>query len=392
MAKERRTILISGGGIAGLTAALALAQTGHRIEVLERSAKFESVGAGIQISPNAFRVLADLGLEGQLKTIATVPDSIQLKHAYSGKQLAEIPLGPEATSKYGVPYLVIHRADLQDILVKACKEQPEIVLHMASETIDVAAHKNGVTALVRQPKRVNEMVGKALVVADGVGSRVRKEAMGLKPPVYSGTTAWRALVPIDAAKNGSSRENTHLWLGPDTHAVTYPVRSNRYLNVVAFTKQEFPDKSDWASVALLKAQFENWHEDFTALFKAKVRWSTWPVYETDSINPMMSGPVVAIGDAAHAMLPYAAQGAAMAIEDAVVLARQIGSHDQIELAFEAYQRERLPRIKRTMRLARSNGTIYHLKEPFSSCRDFALKFVSGSRLLDRQDWLYDWQH
>ena len=195
MAKERRTILISGGGIAGLTAALALVRTGHRIEVLERTAKFETVGAGIQISPNAFRILAELGLEQQLKSSATVPNSIQLKHARTGKQLAEIPLGPEATIRYGVPYLVIHRADLQDVLVKACKEHPDIELRMGSETLDVVAHKNGVTALARQPSGVNEIVGKALIAADGVGSRLRTEAMGLAPPVYSGTTAWRALVP-----------------------------------------------------------------------------------------------------------------------------------------------------------------------------------------------------
>ncbi len=390
MATERRTIIISGGGISGLTAALALAKTGHRIQVLERTSKPDTAGAGVQISPNAYRILANLGLERKLKTIATAPGSIELRNAQTGKQIAEVPLGYAASNRYGVPYLVGHRADIHAILVNACKDHPEIDLQMSSEVIDVVAHRNGVTALVRQLTGVNEVVGKALVVADGIGSRIRRQTLGLQRPAYSGSTAWRALVPIVGERDGATHENTHLWLGPGSHAVTYPIRSGRHLNVVAISNEEEPSKLDKPNVRILKERYADWHEDFTWVFDSKAQWSVWPLFEVNEIKPMVSGPIALIGDAAHAMLPQAAQGAAMAIEDAAVLALQVEEHDNIEQAFRAYQGARIPRIRRTMRLARTNAAIYHLKQPLSSCRDFALKFMSGQRLLARQDWLYNW--
>jgi len=387
---ERRTILISGGGIAGLSAALALVKTGHRVEVFESAEKFEPIGAGIQLSPNALRVLFDFGVERQLKMLATVPASIQMIDAQSGRQLAEIPLGRETITRYGVPYLVIHRADLHRVLLNACNDDPEIDVHMSSQVVDVVTHANGVTVLARQPSGVTEFVGSALVVADGVHSRIRSEILNLKPAVNSGFSAWRTMLPVEAAPCAACRDHTRVWLGRGAHAVTYPVRSNRYLNVVAITQSGKPG-SQFTSVDALRSQFKDWHEDFTGLFDVQTHWSAWPVYETRDVENMAFGPVVLAGDAAHAMLPFAAQGAAMAIEDAAVLAQQVAAHESVEEAFLAYQKLRVPRIRKTVRLAHANRFIYHMRGPFAYARNAALKKIPGDRLLARQDWLYNWQ-
>ncbi len=389
---DRRTILVSGGGIAGLTAALCLAESGHRVEIFEKANKFETLGAGIQLSPNALRVLFSLGLEKKLKTVATAPPAINLIDARTAQRLANVPLGHHVINRYGLPYLVIHRADLQQILVKACRSNPEIALHLGSEVMDVAPHKNGATVLVNRDDKFQEVPCRAVIVADGIWSRIRTQILGLEAPEYQGLTAWRSMIPIDENIGFSARENTELWLAKKSHAVTYPVRMGRYLNVVAIVPESDPD-GIYAkpNMERLASHFSNWHNEFAKLLDCRTRWTSWPLYQVTKLTNMAYGPIVMIGDAAHAMLPFAAQGAAMAIEDATSLALHLADNQDAPEAFMQFEKYRLPRLRKAMALAKFNRSIYHMDRPFSWFRNLGLRLIPNESLLGRQNWLYKWE-
>ena len=398
----RRTVLVAGGGIAGLNAALCLANCGFRVEVFERAEQFEPVGAGLQISPNALRVLEWLGLDNRLKMAATAPASIRILSARTGRQIAAVPLGAMAIERYGLPYLVAHRADLLQVLANACKENPDITVHMGIRVDDVVDHANGVTALGFGAARLEEFHANALVAADGVWSRLRERHFHLAPAKYSGIVAWRTLIPADTLPGSQDMENTRLYLGTDTHAVCYPVRTGRYLNVVVLTPSpaEPPGMSgNWVEsvdVSELRQYLGNWHADLLHLLDAKTAWSRWPLFGAPLRGDWHKGRVALIGDAAHAMLPFSAQGAAMGIEDGYVLARLLAGageadEDAIAGAFARYSQERKPRVRRTARLAEVNRQIYHMRQPFALARNLAMATLGGARLLARQDWLYDWQ-
>ncbi len=386
----RRKILISGGGIAGLTTALCLAKSGNRVNVFERAPTLEPLGAGIQISPNAFHVLRILGLNHELLSAGNVPEAIVMMNAVKGTKLATIPLGFHIQDKYDAPYIVIHRADLQNILFKACEENPDISISFGAEITDAAVHKNGVTALIQSSGKVEEKVGDLLIGADGVHSRVRNDILGLEPAIYSGKTAWRALVPAKHVKTQTPLNNTVVWLGPKAHAVTYPVRDAKFLNVIAVTQEAETSNTNEISKAELNKKFSHWDHEFTNLLNCDAEWSGWPLYETTSINTMATNTVALIGDAAHAMLPFAAQGAAQAIEDSHVLSQCLAKTGDTETALKQFEQIRLPRIKRIAKTARSNGQIYHLSGIAAAVRNIGLNKVSGKRLLQRQDWIYRW--
>lgn len=395
-----RTVLVAGGGIAGLNAALCLARIGYRVEVFERADRFEPVGAGLQISPNALRVLEWLGIDNRLKMTATAPASIRVLSAHSGRQISAVPLGSQAIERYGLPYLVAHRADLLQVLVNACKDNPDITLHMGLRIDDVVDHANGVTALGFGEAKLEEFHANALVAADGVWSRLRERHFGLAAAKYSGIVAWRTLIPADTLPGSQDLENTRLYLGSESHAVCYPVRAGRYLNVVVLTPSpsEPPGMSgNWVEsvdVSELRGQLDGWSAEFTSLLGGKTAWSRWPLFASPLRGNWHKGRVALIGDAAHAMLPFSAQGAAMGIEDGYVLANLLGADAddaQIASAFEQYTSDRKPRVRRTARLAETNRQIYHMRAPFSVARNLAMSAMGGSRLLARQDWLYGWQ-
>lgn len=389
-----KTFLISGAGIAGLTAALALAESGKSVEVFEKAEGFETVGAGIQLSPNAFKILAALKLERQLKSIATAPHFIDIHSGYTGALIKQIPLVPDTQLKYKAPYLVIHRADLHQILAAACNAHAGINIRMSSEVIDAIPHKNGVTVLVQSSEGIREHVGQALIVADGIWSKIRTETLGLTRATDTGLIAWRGMIAINRQQE-FGMDNTSLWLSPKSHAVCYPVRNGRYLNVVGIVnndQQAGPrEEMGTAQSELLREVFSDWHDDFTQMFNASARWTRWPLFINKKLQPVAFKSIVLIGDAAHAMLPFAAQGAAMAIEDAAVLAQQINQHGDVDDAFLKYEKLRRGRVKRVMRLSERNREIYHLRAPFSVGRNLVMNMIPGSRLLAMQDWLYGWE-
>jgi salicylate hydroxylase len=399
--KSRRTILINGGGIAGLTTALCLAAAGFRVDLFERAPGFDATGAGLQISPNALHVLDRLGLTKSIKNIATGPSAIRIMSGTSGRQIVDIPLGASAIRRYGLPYLVAHRADLQQVLSRAVYDNPDITLHLNSQIVEMAEHANGVTALVYSRGQINEYHGIALIAADGVWSSLRTRLFELAPARYSGSIAWRALIAAEQLPGVRDLENTQLWLASKAHAVTYPVRGGRYLNVVIVTNQAERQNTidvNWtcgATADEVKTELKGWHPDFLSLFAYRARWTCWPLFHMPKTRNLVKGRAALVGDAAHAMLPYAAQGAAMAIEDAATLAHCLINMDKsktgVHDALLAYQKARIPRINRAARLTSANRSIYHLSQPLALARNMAMIALGGQRLLRRNDWLYHWR-
>jgi len=349
-------------------------------------------GSGLQLSPNALHALTHIGLDNQIRSASSAPDSIRVIKARTGKEIARIPLGNTALERYRAPYLVIHRADLCQVLARACHDHPDIDLHLASELIDVVRHPNGVTAMSLHHGKISEITGIAMIAADGVWSKFRTEYLEAKPPEFSGLVAWRGMIPVDHVDPERLR-HTELWLAPQSHGVTYGIRNYRYLNVVAVTGEKQAEKS-WdlaGEIKGLKRATKGWDKAFTSLFEHRVKWTRWPLYKAPKAKSWAVERVALIGDAAHAMLPFAAQGAAMAIEDAWIIARELSSNDDVDAALQRYSKTRMPRAMRAVKLAQTNQKIYHLRGPEAFVRDMVMKYTPPERLLARQDWLYKWR-
>jgi salicylate hydroxylase len=390
-----RTVVIAGAGIGGLTAALAIARQGFRVCVLEAAERLEEIGAGIQLSPNASRVLIALGLRDQLAPHIVVPEELKVMDAASGRVLTRAPLGTEAERRYGAPYWMIHRGDLQAVLCEAVKTEPGISLQLGAKVENFTLGENAVTIAAHRNAQPIEEQGIALIGADGLWSTLRSRLGHHAAPRFAHRTAWRALVPAEAAEPEFSTPAINLWLGHDAHLVHYPVKAGRLVNIVAILRDEW-DQPGWSAPGAseeLLARFPatRWHASPRALIGAAMQWQKWALYDCAPLKHWGQGPVTLLGDAAHPMLPYLAQGAAMAIEDAAVLGLCLGEmRDEPARALRAYEQNRSARTARTQRAARSNGIIYHLGGVGALLRTLALRVI-GKRLMRRYDWLYGWQ-
>lgn len=391
-------ILIVGAGIGGLTAALALARRGIAVTVLERAPVLAEVGAGLQISPNASRVLCDLGLKPALEAVAVVPERLLVHSTRAGGEIARAELGPGMATRFGAPYWVIHRADLQAVLSEAAEVEPavDLVLDATVERVEIRPGEGvAVRSRVGGEPRIFEADG--LVGADGVWSRIRTGFLEGRPARYSGRMALRATIPIDETP-AELRAATGVWMAPRAHLVHYPVRAGRELNLVAVVEGEWQDEAWSAAIGRDSVihRFDpvsgtRWPELARALVLAPETWTRWALATVDPQFAWSAGPVTLLGDAAHAMLPFAAQGGAMAIEDAAVLARELGDAVDVASAFRAYEEARKPRVTAVADLAAANGRIYHLPDAPALFRDTALRLSSGRRIVDRQAWVYDWR-
>jgi len=391
-----RTVIVVGAGIGGLTAALALARNGFRALILEQAERLEETGAGIQLSPNATRILIGLGLADRLQPHVVAPAAIRVLGARSGREIVRIPLGGEATQRYGAPYWVIHRGDLQAALSDAAVQDLNIVVRLGMSMEDFATHPHGVTVSARGATGLWTEHGHALIAADGLWSATRARIASKTPPRFVGRTAWRALVPAAQLAPEFREPLVYLWLGRDAHLVHYPVKGGKLINVVVITADDWSGRG-WSEPAsridlLARLSSRRWAPQAHSVFRAPDAWQKWALYESEPLTSFAQGGAALVGDAAHAMLPFLAQGAAMAIEDAAVAAQCLARMpDDPAAAWESYSAIRRGRTRKVQRLAARNGKRYHRAGAAAMLRNTAMRFLGGERLLRNYDWLYDWR-
>ena len=391
-----RNIVVAGAGIGGLTTALALAARGFRVSVLEQAAVLEEAGAGIQLSPNATRILIDLGLGELLKPVVVAPDALVVRSAGSARPIVTMPLGGIAATRFGAPYWVVHRADLHAALVKAARANPDIEIALRTKVEDFAAHSYGLTILARRGADIIEEYAIALIGADGLWSTLRGRLDDREQPVFRKRTAWRALVPAGNVPHGLREPVVQLWLGRNTHLVHYPVSGGAAINLVAIARN-FHEQGGWSGAGSrrdLLARFPpwTWSRRARAILKLPDQWQTWSLYDMPPLRRWGEGPMTLVGDAAHPMLPFLAQGAAMAIEDAAVLADCLArSPGDAPLALRAYEQARRSRTAAVQRAARHNGSIYHRAGAEAFARNLGMRMLGGRRLIGRYAWIYDWR-
>jgi salicylate hydroxylase len=387
------TIIIAGGGIGGLTAALALVRQGYRVVVLEAAREFAEIGAGIQLSPNAIKILRSLGIAEQLRGYAVAPEGIIVRDGRNAREIVRIPLGATAEQRYGAPYWVVHRADLQRVLLTTLEGHSEISLRLGMTVRDFTAAGSDVVVGGKTDTGVLvEERGAALIGADGLWSAVRMRLHPASTPRFRRRVAWRATV--DAAQLGPRFRDpaTSLWLGRAAHLVHYPVRGRAQVNLVAVVNsaEAIPGWDRAGAPAALAAHFSAWAPQVRDILAAAEAWQTWSLHDLPPLPAWGRGPVTLLGDAAHAMLPFLAQGGAMAIEDAFVLAQCIAAADATPTALRRYELERVARTRDAARLAIRNGHIYGLTGAAASARNIVMRLRGGNGLLASQDWLYGW--
>ena len=391
-----RPVIVAGAGIAGLTAALALTRAGLRVTVLEQAARLEEAGAGIQLSPNATRILIALGLRERLQRAAMTPQAIRVMAGGSGREIVRIPLGDDAERRYGAPYWTIHRGNLQAALADAARATPDIEIRLATRVEDFAAHASGITVQSRNGQRTVDERGFALIGADGLWSNVGARLPGYDAPRFRHRTAWRALIAADSVPAEWREPLVHLWLGLDAHLVHYPVKSGRLINVVAIVHDEWHE-AGWSAAgnrAEILRHFARWSwaDKARDLIALPEQWLKWALYDRKTPFAGGAGAVTLIGDAAHPMLPFLAQGAGMAIEDAAVLADMLHKYrDDPTDALRAYETARRQRTALAQLRSRRQTRVYGLSGPEALVRNLVMRAMGGEKLRARYDWLYDWQ-
>jgi salicylate hydroxylase len=387
--------VIAGAGIGGLCTSLCLAREGWRVSLYEKAKVLEETGAGLQLSPNASAILGRLGVIERLTPFALRPDAIRIRRARDGATLAVMPLD-DAERRWGAPYLVVHRADLQRALLEAIARESSITLQTGTAVAGFASGSSGVAVAVEQGAVRLKAAGDCVIGADGVRSFVRQR-LGADRATFSGWTAWRATVDTARAPPAMHREEATLWLGRKAHLVHYPLRGGAIINVVATVDEDFcPDGADfWSSPGepgFLEARFSGWAEPARDLLRGAPDWRKWPLFDCPPIASWVTGRVALMGDAAHPMLPFLAQGAAQAIEDASALGEVLTRGQNIEESLRAYQEARCRRAARVQRASRRQAKIYHLGGPAALLRDAALRALGSQKMLARYDWLYGAHH
>jgi salicylate hydroxylase len=364
--------------------------------VLEQAERLEEAGAGIQLSPNAARTLIGLGLEEQLRAQVVAPAALHIFDAQSGREIVRMPLGDAAAQRYGAPYWVIHRGDLQAALANAVAQTPGITLKLGTRVEEFAVQTNGVTVSARSAAGMLNEAGIALIAPDGLWSATRKRLGHDASPRFAQRAAWRALIPAADVAPALAEPLVRLWLGPAAHLVHYPVKGGSLINIVLIMDDTWnaPGWSEPASRAdlLRRISKSDWAPQALSLISTPESWLKWALYDLEPIPRWSQGPVALLGDAAHPMLPYLAQGAAMAIEDAAVIAHCLArTPDDPGAALQTYWAMRHARAHKVQRLAARNGARYHLSGVQAMVRNLAMHALGGARLLHHYDWLYDWR-
>lgn len=389
-------MIIVGGGIGGLAAALACGQAGARPQVLERAATFSEVGAGIQMGPNVTRTLHAWGLAEDLKEIGFVPRKLDAKDTQTGQIIGTLRLGQRSLDTYGAPYFTVHRADLHRVFLKKIMSSGQAELRLDSEVQGLQQNADGIQISgANLPASLTELSQSgAMVGADGLWSKTRQFVVPPTAPRVTGLLAYRALVPMQSIPEKLRLQDVNVWVGPRVHAVLYPVKCGEYLNLVVVVQGPPPASlDDWDHAGNkqdLEAAMGPIHADLRNMLAAVPAWRVWPLCDRPPIkgpHEMAKGRIALLGDAAHPMRPFLAQGAGMAIEDAAELARSWARADlQVEDRLQMYAQARWARNAQVQQRSIRNGQIFHLQGPLRWGRNLAMKLM-GEPLMD-VPWLY----
>jgi len=382
-------ILIAGGGIGGLAAAYALARKGFPVRVLEQAPEFREVGAGIQLGPNIFRALDRIGLSKDMLEDAWQPEAQEMRDAMTGEVITRIPLGERFLARFKEPYAVTHRADIHGVFLRACQQSNLISLENNQRVDDFSDNRDSVTVTLQSGERVE---GRALIGCDGMWSRIREKIVGDGAPRVSGHIAYRAVLRREDVPDDLWRPDVLLWAGPRSHFVHYPLRRGTLYNLVAvFHSDRYVE--GWNAEAdpeELWNRFKGQRPEVLRLLERIETWRMWVLCDREPIKEWSSGRVTLLGDAAHPMLQYLAQGACMATEDAVWLAEKAGEQpDDLPAAFKAYQQQRYLRTGQVQIMARVYGEFYHARGVAAELRNQMLGGRSPEQSYDGIAWLYD---
>jgi salicylate hydroxylase len=382
-------VLVVGGGIGGLAAALALARRGAHVRVLEQAAQFKEIGAGIQLGPNVFRMFAKLGLTEAVSALAVFPENLILMDSVSAQELTRVPLDQAFRERFAHPYGVIHRADLHQALLAACRGCHRIALETSREVVAIEDDGAQVAVETAQGQRYR---GAALVGADGLWSKVRARLLGDGPPRISGHIAYRAVLPTAEMPAHLRWPSMVIWAGEKTHLVHYPLRGGDLFNLVAvFHSDRYQEGWDsFGDPEELHRRFAGTCVAVRTLLAKIESWRMWVLCDREPVREWSRGRVTLLGDAAHPMLQYLAQGACMAIEDAVYLADALcDSRDDVPAALVAYQNARYLRTGRVQLTARVFGEVLHAS---GVARELRARMLAGRTPVQSHEsmaWLYD---
>jgi 3-hydroxybenzoate 6-monooxygenase len=392
MAAERqdaRPVIIGGGGIGGLALALALSRRGIRSIVCERAPELGELGAGIQLGPNAFHALDLLGLGKAIRGIGVFVDSLRLMDATTGEPLAAVDLGEDFRQRFGNPYCVVHRGDMHRMLADACRESDLIGIRTSAEVRSYRQDASGATAVLASGE---ELEGTALVGCDGLRSMVRRQLAGDAPPRVTGHTTFRCVIPIELIPDDMRWNAATLWAGPKCHIVHYPLSGSKLFNFAVTVQNGATEAVSGRSVPdeQVHRSFAHVHERARAMLRHGRDWKYWVLCDRDPMTEWNDGRVTLLGDAAHPTMQYLAQGACMALEDAVCLADELSDHEDVPAALAAFRDRRVVRTSRIVLQSRAVGDhIYHPAGAHALVRNAILQSKSQAEMRESLAWLYD---
>lgn len=382
-------ILIAGGGIGGLASALGLASKGFEAVVLEKASELGEIGAGIQIGPNAFHAFDYLGVGDAARAVAVYIDMLRMMDAVTGEEITHIPLGEAFRERFGNPYAVVHRAELHGVLLDACKASDLIDLRVNSEVVGYEQDGSGIAVTLSSGEK---LTGLALVGADGLRSNVRVQIVGDGAPRVSGHSTYRSVIPTELMPESLRWNAATLWGGPKCHIVHYPLSGWKVFNLVITIHNDAPEPLAGVAVSTdtVRDQFMHIHEMPRSIIEHGKDWRVWVLCDREPVENWVDGRAVLLGDAAHPTMQYYAQGACMALEDAVCLSHMLEAHPgDLDKAFEEYRSQRLIRTARIQIGSRAIGDhIYHPEGVHAMLRNAIMGGMKPEDYYDRLQWLY----
>jgi salicylate hydroxylase len=381
-------IVIAGGGIGGLAVALGLARRSQPTIVLERAAELGEIGAGIQLGPNAFHAFDYLGVGDAARAMAVYIDELRLMDAVTAEEIATVPLGAAFRERFGNPYAVVHRGDLHGVFLTACRNSPLVELRTSTEVVGYEQDGAGVRALLNDGETVE---GAALIGADGLYSKVRAQLVGDGAPRVTGHSTYRSVIPTEEMPEELRWNAATLWAGPKCHIVHYPLSGWKVFNLVVTYHNHAPEPVAGQPVPVeeVRKGFTHVCERAQNIIRHGKDWHMWVLCDRDPIDAWIDGRVALLGDAAHPMMQYMAQGACMAMEDAVCLADSLSQHDSLETGLATYKARRVLRTARVQLMSRAMGDhVYHPDGPHAALRNDLMRAKSQDQWLDTLQWLY----